>query len=119
MKTLLFALLLAFLFQFEAFSQDKFNLEPSQSMLMTGKGPGQDATINPFEGEDCYAVIKNKGKRSFSIRIQKQGTILQTLLIKKGEVKKLKLLAGQELYLDSNAEGTAKAVVDYEQIEPK
>ena len=51
-----------FLIHFEAKAQTEFVLEPSQSMIMTGKGPGQDATINPYFGEDCFAIIKNIGK---------------------------------------------------------
>ena len=33
-----------------SFAQTEFVLVPSQSMLITGKGAGQDGTINPFEG---------------------------------------------------------------------
>ena len=97
-------------------AQDKFTLEPGQSMIMTGKGPGQDATINPYFGEDCFALVKNTGKKEFSIRIQQKGTILQIIPIQKGQIKKIKLLKGHELYLDSNTEGVVKAKVDYEPI---
>ncbi|GAA0870867.1 hypothetical protein GCM10009117_00120 [Gangjinia marincola] len=55
-------------------AQTKFTLTPQQSMIMTGKGPGQDGTNNSFFGEDCYAVVKNIGERKFSIRIQQDGT---------------------------------------------
>ncbi len=48
---LIFALLSLILFtSIDAFTQTTFELEPSQSMLITGKGPGQDGTINPFAG---------------------------------------------------------------------
>lgn len=97
-------------------AQTIFELEPSQSMLMTGKGPGQDATINPFEGEDCYGIIQNIGERSFSIRIQQQGEIVEELTITKGETKKVTLLKGYELYLDPNPSGRSKAKVSYEKI---
>lgn len=39
-------------------------------MLLYGKGPRQDATINPYDGEDCYALIENFGTVPFSVRIQ-------------------------------------------------
>lgn len=116
MKTLILVILLAFLTQFEVLAQTEFELEPSQSMIMTGKGPGQDGTINPYFGEDCYALVENIGKRPFSIRIQQKGKLIEEIPILKGELKKVKLLKGYELYLDPNPIGIAKARVDYEKI---
>jgi hypothetical protein len=98
-------------------AQTEFVLEPSQSMIMTGKGPGQDGTINPYFGQDCYAIVKNIGKRQFSIRVQQDGKIIEEISIQKGELKKVKLLKGFELYLDPNPEGIAKASVEYLKID--
>ncbi|WP_455169349.1 hypothetical protein [Aegicerativicinus sediminis] len=111
-------LLISFIFftHIEVTAQTEFLIEPSQSMIMTGKGTGQDATINPYFGEDCYALVENIGNRQFSIRIQQDGKILKEIPIKKGELKKVKLLRGHELYLDPNPEGIAKARVDYEEL---
>ena len=117
MKRITTLLCLMSLFHFSSFAQTDFNLEPTQSMLMTGKGPGQDATINPFKGETCYAIVENTGKISFSIRIQQQGKIKQEITIESGEIKKIKLLAEDELYLDPNPVGTTSASVDYQKIE--
>ncbi len=64
-----------------------------------------------------YAVVQNTGKLTFSIRVQQQGRIINEIPIQDGEVKRVKLLKGQELYLDPNKEGKAEAVVDYEEIE--
>ena len=50
--------------------ENKFKLDPSTNMLMTGKGPGQDGSINPFAGQDCVAVVENLAKAPFSVRIQ-------------------------------------------------
>jgi hypothetical protein len=100
----------------EGVAQTRFTLDPAQSMIMTGKGPGQDATINPYFGEDCYAVVRNIGKREFSIRVQQQGRIIMEIPIQSGEVKRVKLLKGHELYLDPNKDGVAKAEVDYEKL---
>lgn len=94
-------------------AQTEFVLEPSQSMIMTGKGAGQDATINPYYGEDSYGIVKNIGERSFSIRVQQAGKIIEEIPIEKGETKKVTLLKGYELYLDPNPEGVAKASVEY------
>ncbi len=98
-------------------AQTEFDLDPSQSMLMTGKGTGQDGTINPFNGEDCNAIIENLGSRKFSIRIQKEGNIIDTITIFKNQTKKIKLLKDQELYLDPNPGGKTKARVDYEKLD--
>ncbi len=116
MKTLILVICLIFLTYYEVTAQTEFVLEPSQSMIMTGKGAGQDGTINPYFGEDCYAIVKNIGKREFSIRIQQDGEIIEEIPIKKGELKKVKLLKDHELYLDPNPKGIAKASVDYRKM---
>lgn len=103
--------------QFEVTAQTEFILEPSQSMIMTGKGPGQDGTINPYFDQNCYAIVKNIGKRQFTIRIQQDGKIIEEIAIQKGELRKVKLLKGYELYLDPNPEVIAKASVEYDKIE--
>ncbi|RRQ48301.1 hypothetical protein DZC72_11310 [Maribacter algicola] len=116
MKKSIIAVCLLSLLYFEARAQTEFILEPSQSMIMTGKGTGQDATINPFYGEDCYGIVKNIGDRPFTIRIQQTENVIEEIPIEKGETKKVKLLKGYELYLDPNPEDLAKASVDYEKI---
>jgi hypothetical protein len=113
---LLFLTILCMGTSFSGYSQTEFALEPRQSMLMTGKGPGQNGTINPFDGEDCYAIVENFGEGTFSVRIQKNGEILQTIYIPKGETQKILLLKDQELYLDSEERSEdypVKARVDY------
>lgn len=117
MKTFILAISLIFAVQLELIAQTEFVLEPSQSMIMTGKGPGQDGTINPYIGQNCFAIVKNIGKRKFSIRVQQKGNIIEEISILKGEVKKVRLLKGHELYLDPNPKGIAKASVDYEKME--
>ena len=117
MKTCISLLSLLFLFQFSLSAQTEFVLDPYQSMLMTGKGPGQDGTINPYDGKDCYAIIENIGERAFYVRVQKGETILQELTVNAGTLNKVKLLAGNALYLDPNPKGIAKARVSYEKFE--
>ena len=116
MKKLILLASLIFITQQVTIAQTEFELEPSQSMLMTGKGPGQDGTINPYSGEDCYAIVRNIGKREFSIRVQQDGKIIEEIPILKDEVKKVNLLKGYELYLDPNPKGKAKASVEYKKI---
>ncbi|OIQ30335.1 MAG: hypothetical protein BM564_02905 [Bacteroidetes bacterium MedPE-SWsnd-G2] len=116
MRTFTLIIALILLTQFEVIAQSEFVIEPSQSMIMTGKGTGQDATINPYFGEDCVAIIKNIGKRQFSIRVQQDGKIIKEITILKGELKKVSLLKGYELYFDPNPKGIAKASIDYEKV---
>ena len=111
---LLFALVLSTSVSLQA--QDVFNLDPNQSMLMTGKGQGQDATINPFAGQDCYAVVENLGKRAFNVRIQAQGKLVEEITVAKGETKRIVLGKEQALYLDPNPAGKSKAKVSYEEL---
>lgn len=117
MKSLILAVSFLFVLQLEVVAQTEFILDPSQSMIMTGKGPGQDGTINPYSGQDCFAIVKNIGEREFSIRVQQAGKIIEEISILKGETKNVKLLKGYELYLDPNPNGVAKASVDYVKIE--
>ncbi|MEM8928132.1 MAG: hypothetical protein AAGC45_08005 [Bacteroidota bacterium] len=100
-------------------AQTEFELKPSQSMLMTGKGPGQDGTINPYAGEDCYAIVENLGSSELSVRIQKQGELISTFRLLGGNTFKFKLRKDQELYLDGNDTASSMAKVSYEKLEPK
>ena len=115
MRILVF-IFLALCFQSEIYAQTIFELDGSQSMLMTGKGPGQDGTINPFQGEDCYAIIENLGNELFSVRIQKDGEIIKIIAVKPKKKKKIKLLSGQELYLDSETKSSTQASVSYQAL---
>lgn len=100
-----------------SFAQAELELKPNQSMSIAGKGPGQDGAINPYLGQDSYAIVENIGKNEFSIRVQKAGRILETIPIQKGEVKKVTLLAGYEMYFDTDSGGKARAKVSFEKIE--
>ena len=77
------------LFNTHAYAQEEnnFKLDPSTSMLMTGKGPGQDGSINPFAGQDCVAVVANLANTPFSVRIQQKGIVLRTIAIEKKKRK--------------------------------
>ena len=97
-------------------AQDKLDLNPSQSMCITGKGIGQDGANNPYYGQNCYAIVENIGDKAFSIRTQQNGKIIDTIPIKKGEIKKVKLLIGHELYFDTSAKNKARAKVEFEKI---
>lgn len=119
MKIRLLVGLFLFFLKGEIFAQTSIELPPNQSMLLYGKGPGQDATINPYDGEDCYAVIENFGRVAFTVRIQQQKTIVDTILIPVKSTKKIHLPQGHALYLDPASNAVAKARVGYEAIEGK
>jgi hypothetical protein len=117
MKYTIFFLMASLSIHQFAFAQDTLELKPSQSMSIAGKGPGQDGAINPYLGQDSYAIVENIGENVFSIRVQKDGNIIKTLPIKKGEMKKVTLLAGYELYFDTDTGGKAKAKVGFEKMD--
>ena len=93
-------------------SQSIFNLEPSQSMLMLGKGKGQDAIINPYPDESSIAVIDNIGENAFSIRIQSKGDIIKIIDIQPNASRRETLLKGYELYLDTEFKTKARVSVE-------
>ena len=109
MKKYLFVFL-AFL-TFQAYAQDNTVLElnPAQSMCITGKGQGQDGAINPYINEkSSIGIVKNLGKNEFSIRIQKAGKIIDEITIQPKEKKEVKLLKGYELYFDTEKRAKVK-----------
>lgn len=110
---LLFSILL---FQNPLFSQEYFELNPSQSMLMTGKGQGQDAINNPYPDQDCIAVVENIGENTFSIRIQSKGKIIQIIPIEPETIKHVKLSKGFELYLDTDFKSRALVKIEKNKI---
>jgi hypothetical protein len=118
MKIICSLLFICFLFiDIDVYAQEnKYELDASTSMLMTGKGKGQDGAINPFFGQDCFAIVKNTGDKKFSIRIENKGKLIKTIIILKGEKKKIKLLKGQELYLDTNESYKIKASIQFKEI---
>jgi len=89
-------------------------LQSSQSMLISGKGPGQDAAVNKYADNSCIASVQNIGRNSFEVRIQSKGEVVKTITIKQDETKEVSLLRGYELYLDSTL--TAKASVTFKPV---
>lgn len=94
--------------------ENKFKLDPSTNMLMTGKGPGQDGLINPFAGQDCVAVVENLAKAPFSVRIQQNGVVLRTIEIGDKETKQIDLKGSEELYIDTQQK-TTRFTINYKQ----
>ena len=108
MKKLLLTLVLCTAFSTYTLGQDIIELENSQSMCITGKGTGQDAAINPYSGTNSFAIVENVGSHPFSIRVQKEKTILKEIIVKPKETKKVTLLKAYELYFDSDKPTKAK-----------
>ena len=116
MRTLTTLIFLTFLSPLQTIAQTEITIDPVQSMIMTGKGPGQDATINPFIGEDCFAIVKNIGERALFIRIQKEGKVVKEIQVPKKKQRKIELLKDQELYIDPNPKGVTRASIKYDKI---
>jgi hypothetical protein len=105
----LFLLLFTFtLLQACGSSESIFELSPNQSMLMTGKGPGQDGAINPYSDQTTIATVKNMGNRTFSIRVQRDEKVKATVAIDPKVSKEIVLEVGDELYIDTAFEAKAK-----------
>ena len=117
MKNLLILLLLTAYCQLETQAQNDFELEPGQNMLMTGKGPGQDGAINPYYGQDCWAIVKNTGSSDFTIRIQRGKKLVELIPIAAGETKKVFLLKDHQLYLDSNEKEKIRTELSFKKLE--
>ena len=104
---ILFILLIA---QYNISAQEAIlELEPSQSMSITGKGAGQDAAINPFSDRNSIGIVENIGENDFTIRVQnKEGKVIESIIIKPNTTKEIRLLKGYELYFDSTMKAKAK-----------
>ncbi len=106
-----YILLFVMLFALQSYAQKDesiFELKPSQSMSVTGKGAGQDAAINPYMDGNSIAVIKNLGKNKFTIRVEYQGKLFQTRVLEPNTTTKIALRQGSQLFLDSELAGKAK-----------
>ncbi len=87
-----------------------FELKPNQSMLMTGKGPGQDGAINPYADSDSYAIVTNLGDNPFSVRVQWKNEVIQLIQVNPNEEKTVTLYRGYRLFFDTEAEAKAQLV---------
>ncbi|MEM9547647.1 MAG: hypothetical protein AAGA77_16825 [Bacteroidota bacterium] len=96
-------------------AQSIFELEGPQSMLMTGKGKGQDGAINPYLNENCIAIVENLGENEFEVRIQHKRKLISIQKVKPGKTLEIELLAGHELYFDSDLK--SKASLEFKQEE--
>ncbi|MBX2845672.1 MAG: hypothetical protein KTR13_05595 [Saprospiraceae bacterium] len=80
------------------------NSENIVSMCVTGKGPGQDAAINPYAGEASVAIVKNIGDTPFQIRhTNNNQEIIELLPIGPGEKINVQLGATDHMYFDSES----------------
>ena len=87
-------------------------LDSSQSMCIAGKGPGQDGAINPYLGNDSYAIVENMSKNGFEVRIQVKEDIIEIIPVKPMEKKRILLLKNQVMYFDTNKD--CKVKIDFE-----
>lgn len=91
-----------------------FELTNGQSMCMIGKGPGQDAIVNPYAEEDySYALVENIGAVAFQIRIESLEKELRQFLIKPSALVVIKLYSDNVLYFDALTTEKVKASIKY------
>lgn len=95
-------------------AQNTFEIDANTSMLLTGKGQGQDGAINPYLGEKCKAIVKNLSNYSFEVRIQQKGKLLNIIKIEPLETKTIILLENEELYVDTTTHNEVKFKLDFE-----
>ncbi|WP_046759140.1 hypothetical protein [Kordia jejudonensis] len=106
-----YIVLFVMLFALQSYAQKEktvFELKPSQSMCMTGKGVGQDAAINPYINRNSIAIIENLSENNFTVRVQYKGDVVKTIVMEANKKTMVSLRKGFELYLDSDLEATAK-----------
>ncbi len=108
MNKLIALLMFSFLFQACSTSQNIFELSPQQSMLMTGKGPGQDGAINPYSDTKSISVVENMGKSSFSVRIKDTSGVVKETPVPPKKTLEFVLEKGDQLYLDTENKSKAK-----------
>jgi len=112
MKSLLSTLLFVLTFGLStsiAQSDDSiFEFKPNQSMLLTGKEPGQNGAKNPFEGKDCVATVENLEQSVFEVRIQKGNEIIEIKEVQALTTKDFRLKPGYQLYIDTKLKSRAK-----------
>lgn len=108
MKKITFVLLACLMSTAANAQTEVLELKPSESMCIAGKGPGQDAAINPYLGEASVAIVKNVGENPFNVRIQRDGVVIRTLMIKRKDKKEINLGPKDELYFDSSMGAKAK-----------
>ena len=85
-----------------------FEFDGTQSMLMTGKGPGQDGAINPFFGQASIAKVRNLGDNILQVRIQEGATFIENVVVSPGEKKSIDLKGSYQMYVDTDAAAKAR-----------
>ena len=113
MRFSFYLVIIFFFISFMSFGQS-FELTNGLSMCMIGKGPGQDATINPYAEEDySYALVENIGAVAFQIRIESVEKELRQFLIKPSALIVIKLYSDNVLYFDALTTEKVKATIRY------
>ena len=101
MRTLFIVLMLFVMICSCSPSKTVIELKPQQSMLITGKGEGQDGAINPYRNQPSIAEVRNLGNTTFSVRIENNDVLLRTVELDGHESREFDLNVGDELYFDS------------------
>jgi len=101
MKNLfLLALLILSMASF-AQQKDVINLEASQSMGISGQGPGRDGAINPYQDGDSVAIVENQSEHPFSVRTRDINDRVTTIEIPAMKTVEINLPYGTRMYFDT------------------
>ena len=112
MKKLPIILIFLLFASIQVSAQAVIELDPTQSMLISGKGQGQDAAINPFLfKEESVAILENIGENEFQIRIQEAKQVIRLINLEADETIRINLGINQQLYLDTD--NWSKVKVDF------
>lgn len=118
MIKLLFTIIGAFLISTLAQAQaNTLELGSSQSMCISGKGPGQDGAINPNWNGASIAIVKNLGDERFNLRIEKDGNIIRNIAVTGQSTKEIELAEGEVMYFDTTM--PTKVKVKFKEVEEK
>jgi len=111
MKNLfLLALLILSMASF-AQQKDVINLEASQSMGISGQGPGKDGAVNPYQDGDSIAIVQNQSKHTFSVRTKDNNDTVTVIKIPAMKTVEISLPYGTRMYFD--AEKPTKTAVSF------
>ena len=110
-KSLLLAILLILQILSCSSRDTIFVLKPQSVMSITGKGIGQDATINPYLGEDCLVIIKSLSDNPFVVRVEGKQLSEYKVTVEPRETITVDLLKEQVLYLDALSKASKAKVV--------
>ncbi|MAM28010.1 MAG: hypothetical protein CMC13_03225 [Flavobacteriaceae bacterium] len=101
MKKFILIVVIMLVFQIDTNAQEVLELDPGQSMCISGKGKGQDGAINPFMETGSVAIVKNLGENQFSIRVEYEGKVKEKIRLDPSRITRVILPKSHVMYFDN------------------